>query len=72
MDEYWSGRVAAIKASGMSLPEIAARCGIPYTPLVDIATGRTKEPRGLAAVKLHDLAASVEHANGNPDVEPAA
>lgn len=34
--------------------QLAEDCGIPYSTLSDIANGRTMEPRGVSAIRLHD------------------
>lgn len=39
----------------MTRKEIAEYCGMAYSTLNDLVTGRTQEPRGLAAVKLYYL-----------------
>lgn len=39
----------------MTLAEIGAEVGLTQSSLSDIKCGRSKEPRGDAAVKLHEL-----------------
>lgn len=51
----WSGRITALEDAGWSLAKIADEIGIAYSSLCDIKRGDTKEPRGMAAVRLHDL-----------------
>ena len=55
----WKERIAACESAGMSRREIAAAVGMSYSALCDVVNGNTKEPRGLAAVKLHALAQSL-------------
>lgn len=43
----------------MSRKAIADAVGMSYSALCDVVNGNTKEPRGMAAVKLHALAQSI-------------
>jgi lambda repressor-like predicted transcriptional regulator len=51
----WQDRIAELEASGMSLTDIGHEIKLSPQSLSDIKQGRSKEPRGMAAVKLHAL-----------------
>jgi hypothetical protein len=51
----WQERIEDLEGVGMTREEIAKSCGMALSTLGDIATGRTKEPRGDAAVAMHQL-----------------
>lgn len=51
----WASRIQDLRDLGMTLAEIGAEIGIATSSVSDIATGRTKEPGGDAALKLHEL-----------------
>ena len=51
----WSDRIAALESAGWSLTGLAREIGISPQALSDIKQGRTIEPRGMAAVRLHAL-----------------
>lgn len=51
----WSERIAALEASGWSLTALAREIGLSVQALSDVKQGRTSEPRGMAAVRLHAL-----------------
>jgi transcriptional regulator with XRE-family HTH domain len=54
--ETWADKIAALEDRGWSLTAIARAIGIPNpSSLSDIKQGRSKEPRGMAAVRLHNL-----------------
>lgn len=56
MDENdWQSKIALIEASGLTRKDICDACDIAYSTLSEIANGGSKEPRGIKAVKLHDL-----------------
>lgn len=55
MDINWSDRIKALEAKGWSLTEIGKAIGKSPQGVSDIKQGRTKEPGGMAAVKLHHL-----------------
>lgn len=55
MDKPWSARITELEANGWSLTELALAIGKSPQALSDIKQGRTKEPGGMAAVKLHHL-----------------
>jgi transcriptional regulator with XRE-family HTH domain len=51
----WANRIRDLRELGMTLAEIGTEIGIATSSVSDIATGRTKEPGGDAALKLHSL-----------------
>ncbi len=62
----WSERICRIEASGLSLTELAERIGVPVSTLGDIKTGRSKQPRGMTAVRLYELAKRLESHGPEP------
>jgi hypothetical protein len=52
MKTIWSER---IKELGMTYAEIAIAVGAPASTIGDLATGRSKSPRGDLAIRLHGL-----------------
>ena len=55
MDKTWASRIADLESRGWTLAEIAAAIGKSPQTVSDIKQGRTKEPGGMAAVRLFDL-----------------
>lgn len=51
----WADKIAALEASGWSLTELGRAIGLSPQALSDIKQGRTNEPRGMAAVRLHAM-----------------
>lgn len=51
----WQQRIGWCEAAGMTRRQIAEYCDLAYSSLSDIANGASKEPRGMAAVRLHEL-----------------
>lgn len=51
----WQQRITDLEASGHKLAALAKRVGLSVQALSDIKNGRTTEPKGMAAVRLHDL-----------------
>lgn len=51
----WAQRIAALEADGWSLTGIGAYIELSPQSLSDIKQGRTIEPRGMAAVRLHAM-----------------
>jgi transcriptional regulator with XRE-family HTH domain len=51
----WAERIRALQASGMTLKQIGESVGLSTSSVSDIANDRSSEPRGDAAVKLHEL-----------------
>lgn len=58
----WSQVVRDIEAQGWSLTQIGDAIGLSVASVSDIKQGRTKEPRGMAAVELHKLHAQLRDA----------
>lgn len=51
----WADRIADLRSIGMTLAEIGDATGMAVSTVGDLATGRSKAPRGEFAVKLHAL-----------------
>lgn len=51
----WAERITELEAAGWSLTGIADRIGSSQQALSELKQGRSKEPRGMAAVNLHEL-----------------
>lgn len=52
----WADRIKAIQdASGLSLTDLAREVGMSVSGLSDVRHGRSAEPRGMAAVRLHAM-----------------
>lgn len=51
----WAEKIAALELAGWSLTGIGKSIGLSPQSLSDIKQGRTKEPTGMAAVRLHEL-----------------
>lgn len=51
----WAEKIAALEAAGWSLVDIGRSVGLSSQALSDIKQGRSQEPRGMAAVRLHAL-----------------
>lgn len=58
MDTTWADRIRALEARGWSLTEIGRAIEKSPQAVSDIKQGRTREPGGMAAVRLHQLHAS--------------
>ncbi len=55
MDKTWADRIRELEALGWSLAAIGRAIELSPQSLSDIKQGRTREPGGMAAVKLHHL-----------------
>jgi len=55
----WADRIAGLEEAGWSLTKIGDTIELSPQSLSDIKQGRSKEPRGMAAVRLHELHARV-------------
>ncbi|TWQ31990.1 helix-turn-helix domain-containing protein, partial [Xanthomonas vasicola] len=53
MDITWADRIKALEEHGKSLTEIGRLIGKSPQAVSDIKQGRTREPGGMAAVRLH-------------------
>lgn len=51
----WAQKIADLEAAGWSLTGIGQHIELSPQSLSDIKQGRSKEPRGMAAVRLHAL-----------------
>ena len=51
----WPQRIEQLEAAGWSLTRISAEIELSPQALSDVKQGRSKEPRGMAAVRLHEL-----------------
>lgn len=50
----WS-RIISDLLESWAVQQVADRCGLSASAVYDIGSGRTREPRGMAAVRLHEL-----------------
>lgn len=55
MNASWAEKIADLEAIGWSLTGIGQAIELSPQSLSDIKQGRSKEPRGMAAVRLHQL-----------------
>ena len=55
MDITWACRIKLLEEHGRSLTEIGRLIGKSPQAVSDIKQGRTREPGGMAAVRLHAL-----------------
>jgi hypothetical protein len=53
--DTWADKIAALETRGWSLTGIGKAIGLSPQALSDIKQGRSTEPRGMAAVRLHNL-----------------
>ena len=51
----WRTRISDLQASGLTYAQIATLTGMAPSTIGDLATGRTKAPRGNAALTLDKL-----------------
>lgn len=51
----WPQKITELESAGWSINAIAAHIGLSAQALSDIKQGRSKEPRGMAAVNLHAM-----------------
>lgn len=58
----WKNLIAELIATGMTQPEIAARCGCGQTTVSELARGVTAEPRWALGEKLKKLHADKRRA----------
>ncbi|MEA9551711.1 XRE family transcriptional regulator [Xanthomonas campestris] len=72
MDMTWSERIKGLEESGKSLTEIGRLIGKSPQAVSDIKQGRTREPGGMAAVRLHHLYLSVVGSKKAGEVDPDA
>jgi len=55
MDTSWQSKIVDLEAAKWSLTDIATAIGLSVQAASDIKQGRTKQPRGHAAVLLMEL-----------------
>lgn len=65
----WKQIIGRLQASGMSQPQIAARCRCGQATISDLASGKTSDPRHSLGQALQLLAREVEEAASR---QPAA
>lgn len=51
----WRQMIVDLEASGMTLTGIGDRIDLSTASVSDIKQGRTREPRGMSAVRLYEL-----------------
>lgn len=51
----WQQRITDLESLGQTLAKLSRQVGLSAQALSDIKTGRTAEPKGMAAVRLHSL-----------------
>jgi len=51
----WSSKIRELESTGMTLVDIGRAIGLSTSSVSDIKRGASKEPRGMAAVRLFDL-----------------
>jgi len=55
----WSERIRELQAAGFTLAAIGEAVGLATSSVGDLAVGRNLEPKGDAALKLHELHAKL-------------
>lgn len=63
----WASIISDLQSAGMTYAEIGSEIGVAGSTVGDLASGRSKSPRGNAAVKLFAL-----HADRAKDIPPPA
>lgn len=56
----WDEKIDIIRSAGYKWREIAEICGLKVGSVHDLWTGRSKQPRGDAAVAINKLLAKVQ------------
>lgn len=51
----WASRISDLTSLGMTYADIGASIGLAPSTVGDLASGRSKSPRGEAAIRLNDL-----------------
>jgi transcriptional regulator with XRE-family HTH domain len=51
----WQSRLKALRKKGLTLVELGQRVGLSPGAVSDIEQGRTREPTGDAALRIHEL-----------------
>jgi transcriptional regulator with XRE-family HTH domain len=65
--DTWAEKIATLESRGWSLSGIGRSIGLSPQALSDIKQGRSTSPRGMAAVRLHNLFSTGE----KPVAEPS-
>lgn len=55
MNINWSIKIKELEAAGFSLTKLSEETGLAVSSISDIKQGYTKEPKGMAAVIIHDI-----------------
>lgn len=53
--QTWASRISDLTSLGMTYADIGAAVGLAPSTVGDLSSGRSKSPRGEAALKLNDL-----------------
>lgn len=53
--QTWSERISQLQSLGMTYAEIADAVGAAPSTIGDLASGRSRSPRGDLAIRLHGL-----------------
>lgn len=53
--QTWSSRIKDLTSRGMTYADIGEVIGLASSTVGDLASGRSKSPRGEAAIRLNDL-----------------
>ena len=53
--QTWATRISDLTSRGLTYADIGERIGLAPSTVGDLATGRSKSPRGEAAIRLNDL-----------------
>ena len=53
--QTWATRISDLTSRGMTYAEIGEQIGLAPSTIGDLASGRSKSPRGEAAIRLNDL-----------------
>ena len=56
----WKNGIEKLIESGVSVKEIAEASGLAPSTVYDLKNGYSAEPRGMAAVKIHEMIESME------------
>ena len=51
----WASRIQDLRAEGMTLAQLGEQVGLSVPSVLDLEKGRTKSPRGDAAMRLQAL-----------------
>lgn len=54
-ESYWPTAVADLERCGFTIKKISEEVGLAISSVSDLKRGASQSPRGMAAVKLHEL-----------------